>query len=238
MSGHSKWSTIKRQKGANDAKRGQLFSKLAKAISIAAREGGANIDSNQKLRVAVDAARAANMPKANIERAIASADREAADFKEVTYEGFAPGGLGLLIEAATDNRNRTGQGIKNILERNGGTLGDPGSVAFNFESKGLILLRKKRISEEAMLKLIDLGVDEVEETEDRVEVYTSPMELLSLKKSLKEMNLDPASVELVQKPKIVTKIRDAQKAKRLLKLLDDLDDHEDVQKVYASFEIL
>jgi YebC/PmpR family DNA-binding regulatory protein len=238
MSGHSKWSTIKRQKGANDAKRGQLFSKLAKAISIAAREGGANIDSNQKLRVAVDAARAANMPKANIERAIASADREAADFKEVTYEGFAPGGLGLLIEAATDNRNRTGQGIKNILERNGGTLGDPGSVAFNFESKGLILLRKKRISEEAMLKLIDLGVDEVEETEDRVEVYTSPMELLSLKKSLKEMNLDPASVELVQKPKIVTKIKDARKAKKLLKLLEDLNDHEDVQKVYASFEIV
>jgi len=238
MSGHSKWSTIKRQKGVNDAKRGQLFSKMSKIISIAARDGGANLESNQKLKVAVEAAKAANMPKINIERAIASAGKEGKNYEEVVYEGFAPEGLGILIEATTDNRNRTGQEIKNILERSGGAMGGPGSASFNFVPKGLILLTQKKLSDDEMLKVIDLGVDEVEETPDGVEIYTPPSQVYEIEKKIRALGMGVDEVELTQKPKISTTVRKPKKSEKLSRLLEDLDDHEDVQKIHPSFKII
>lgn len=238
MSGHSKWSTIKRQKGVNDAKRGQLFSKMSKIISIAARDGGANLESNQKLKVAVEAAKAANMPKINIERAIASAGKEGKNYEEVVYEGFAPEGLGILIEATTDNRNRTGQEIKNILERSGGAMGGPGSASFNFVPKGLILLTQKKLSDDEMLKVIDLGVDEVEETPDGVEIYTPPSQVYEIEKKIRALGMGVDEVELTQKPKISTTVSEPKKSEKLSRLLEDLDDHEDVQKIHPSFKII
>ncbi|KKS77684.1 MAG: transcriptional regulator [Candidatus Woesebacteria bacterium GW2011_GWB1_43_14] len=238
MSGHSKWSTIKRQKGVNDAKRGQLFSKMSKIISIAARDGGANLESNQKLKVAVEAAKTANMPKINIERAIASAGKEGKNYEEVVYEGFAPEGLGILIEATTDNRNRTGQEIKNILERSGGAMGGPGSASFNFVPKGLILLAQKKLSDDEMLKVIDLGIDEVEETPDGVEIYTPPSQVYEIEKKIRALGMGVDEVELTQKPKISTTVSEPKKSEKLSRLLEDLDDHEDVQKIHPSFKII
>lgn len=238
MSGHSHYSTIKRQKETRDAAKGKIFSKLARAISIAVKTGSsADPDSNPRLRVAIEQARAVNMPKENVERAISKATKEGESLEEVNYEGFGPGGVGVIVETATDNKNRTAQEIKNIFERAGGSMGGPGSVSFNFESLGLVVLPKDADSEQQMLKLIDFGAEDLEETEDAIEIYTSPDKLSELKKDLDTAGFNVSSVELVKRPKNVVTINDPSMAQRLMKFLDTLEEHEDVQKVFANLDI-
>jgi len=237
MSGHSKWSTIKRKKEATDAARGKLFSKLARAISIAVKTGGGpNPNTNYKLRVAIDQAKAKNMPKANVDRALKSAE-EAGSIEEITYEGFGLGGIGVIVETATDNRNRTVAEIKQLFERGGGRLGGPGSVSFNFEPRGLLVIKKNKDSENQMLKLIDLGIEDVEETEDAIEVYTEFSRLADVKKKTTNKGFNVLSAELVQKPKSYKEIKDSEKAKKALKFLEDLEEHDDVQKVFSNINI-
>lgn len=237
MSGHSKWSTIKRQKEANDAARGQLFSKLARAVSIAVKTGGGeNPDTNHKLRMAIDKARTSNMPKVNIERAISKGAGGGA-LEEATYEGFGPAGIAVIVEVATDNRNRTGQEIKNLFERGGGRLAGPGAVSFNFEPKGLLVIEKKTDSDEQMLALIDLGVEEIEEMEDGIEVYVESGNLSDLKKKLEKQGFKITSSELVRKPKNFQVISDKETASKILSFLDNLEEQDDAQKVFANFDI-
>jgi len=234
MSGHSKWATIKHQKAANDAARGKLFSKLVKAIQIAVKTGGGTSpDTNPKLRVAIDAARAANMPKDNIDRAISRASGEAANVEELTYEGFGPEGVGVLVQVATDNRNRTGQEIKNLFERSGGSLAGPGSVSHNFEPKGYILIEKKPDSDAQMLELIDLGVEDVEASQEGIEVYTGPTTLFDLREKLEASGHKVLQTELIQKPKTHLDLK-GESSDKVLKLLDSLDDHDDVQKLFTN----
>lgn len=238
MSGHSHYATIKRQKGLKDAVKGKVFSKLGRAISIAVKTGGGtDPNANYKLRMAVDAARAENMPKDNIERAITKAGGEAANIEEITYEGFGPGGVNVIVEAATDNRNRSAQEIKNLFEKGGGNLGGPGSVAFNFDPRGLLVIKKSDNAEEQMLSLIDLGVEDVSETDDGIEIYVSPEKLAETRNKLTESGSEVITMELTKKPKNLLTITDAALAGRILKLLDGLEEYEDVQKVYANFDI-
>src|SRR3990167_8166790 len=235
MSGHSHYATIKRQKALTDAARGNVFSKHAKAIMIAAK-GGGDPESNFKLRVAIDKARAENMPKDNIERAIAKATSEGGVLTEAVYEGFGPSGVAVIVEAATDNKNRTAQEIKNLFERGGGALGAPGSVSFQFERTGQLVLEKGDDPEGRMLELIDLGAEDLEEAEDGIEVYTQPAELFSTKEKLEGGGMRVKSAELIYRPKTNIEVR-GEGANRIVKLLENLDDHDDVQKVWAGVGI-
>lgn len=237
MSGHSHYATIKRQKETKDAARGQIFSKLAKAISIAVKTGGgASPDTNYKLRVAIDKAKAANMPKVSIERAI-SKGTGGGTLEEITYEGFGPGGIAVILEAATDNRNRTVQEIKGLFERGGGSLAGPGAVSFNFVSRGLLVVKKKKDIEAQILKLIDLGVEDVDEVEDGLEIYVEGSKLNETKKTLEKEGLKVISSELVQKPKTLQTVSDKKTAAKALAFLNNLEDYEDVQKVFANLDI-
>lgn len=236
MSGHSHYATIKRQKAATDAARGNVFSKHARAIMIAAK-GGGDPDSNFKLRVAIDKARLDNMPKDNIERAIAKATSEGGTLEEISYEGFAPGGVGVIVEAATDNKNRTAQEIKNIFERGGGTLAGPGAVSYNFESKGFLLVKKKDDSETQMLTLIDMGVEDVADSVDGIEVYVSPDSLREMKKKVEDAGFEVSETEIQLLPKNVQTITDPDEATKILKFLDSFEEHDDVQKVYSNIDI-
>lgn len=238
MSGHSHYATIKRQKGINDAQKGALFSKLAKEVIVAVKSGGgADPQSNFKLRVAIDRARASNMPKENIERILSRAQESAEAIEEATYEGFGPSGIAIFVEVATDNRNRTGQEIKNLFERGGGSLGGPGSVSFNFEAKGLLVVKKTDNVEEQLLDLIDAGVDEEEETNDAIEVYVSPDKLSETREKLISEGFEVSSMELTKKPKNLELIQDPSLAQKVLQFLDSLENHEDVQKVYTNIDI-
>lgn len=238
MSGHSHFATIKRQKESKDAAKGKVFSKLARAISIAVRSGGGpDPDANYKLRMAIEAARNSNMPKENIERAISKASGSENALQEVIYEGFGPYGVSVVVEVATDNRNRTAQEIKNIFERGGGSLGGPGSVSFNFEPKGFILIKKEDNVQDQMLKLIDLGVEEMEETDDAIEVYVPPNKLRETVETIKKSFLGVESSELILKPKNFQTIDDPQKVTKVLAFLNLLQEHDDVQKVFANLEV-
>lgn len=237
MSGHSKWSTIKRKKEATDAARGKLFSKLSRAISIAVKTGGgSNPETNHKLKVAIEAAKAANMPKANIQKAL-SKGAGGEDLEEVTYEGFGPSGINIIIEVATDNRNRTAQEIKGIFERGEGTLAGPRAVSFNFEPKGLFVVTKEKDVENQMLKLIDLGVEDVEETTDGIEVYVRPNVFSKIRKALEDNGFKIISAEFVQKPKSFQTIAEEKSASKALSFLEKLEDQEDVQRVFANIDI-
>lgn len=234
MSGHSKWSTIKHQKGVNDARRGQLFSKLARAITIAARIGGPNPDANLKLRLAMDKAREANMPKENVERAVEKGSGAGGgELQEVVYEGYGPGGVAILVEAATDNRNRTTQEIKSIFDKAEGALGTPGSVAFQFEQKGLILTSKGDNPEETVLQLMEFGVEDVVEIDGGIEVYTKPQDLMKVKEQIEQAGIVVTSAELTFKPTTPVEVDEA-KMERIIKLINTLDEHDDTQKVYAN----
>lgn len=234
MSGHSHFSTIKRQKEANDAAKGKIFSKMGRAISIAVKEGGGgDPDSNFKLRIAVETARAANMPKANIERAIENA-ASAKDSEQVMYEGFGPGGVQIMADVSTDNRNRTAQEMKNAFEKNGGNMGGAGSVSFNFEPKGLIFVATKKNKDEDMLELIDLGAEDIVDAPDGVEIYVAPTKLFEEKKKFEDAGFTVISAELVQKPKTTMEITDKGLEEKITKFLEALEDHEDVQKVYTN----
>lgn len=241
MSGHSKWHTIRRTKGVIDQRRGQLFTKLARDITMAAREGGGDADMNFRLRLAVDKARAANMPMDNIQRAIdkATGKGNEAALEEISYEGYAPGGVAILVEAATDNRNRTASEVRATFTKAGGTPGEPGSVGWMFEQKGLITLDftdKKFDADDVMLQAIDAGADDVEVSDDIVEVYTDFKQLASVRQALIDAGLPVSEAEKMMRAKttVQPEAKDAMQAMKLIERLEDLDD---VQKVYSNLDL-
>jgi len=241
MSGHSKWSKIHRQKEVTDAKRGQLFTKLGRAITVAVKAGGGVADSeaNFQLRLAIEKARQFNMPKVNIERAIQRGVKGSGggSLEEITYEGYGPEGMAVLVEVATDNKQRTGQEVKNLFAKGGGSLGGPGSVSYQFESTGSLVISKPQDTEEAILKIIDLGAEDVEEGDDEIEIYVKPENLEEIKAKLQELNFKLKSFELAMKPRNLVKVKDQQKAAKILNFMNKLQDHDDVQKVSANFDI-
>ena len=241
MSGHSKWAQIKRQKGVADIKRGQIFTKLAKAITIAVREGGGVSDpaQNFKLRLIIDKARSVNMPKENIEREIekGKGGGKGEDLYEVVYEGFGPSGIALIIEATTDNKLRTTSEVNNVLEKNGGTMANQGAVSYQFETKGLINVKKdNKTADEVFLMAADAGAEDLEEAGAEFLIYTKPEELSLVKDSLSG-KLQILNAELTRKPTIINKVEDKNTARKILSLLDRLESMDDVQKVYSNFDI-
>lgn len=236
MSGHSHFATIKRQKAANDAVKGNLFSKMARSIMIAAK-GGPDPDMNFKLRFEIDKARAASMPKENIERAIAKATTEAANLEEIIYEGFGPGGVGVMIEVLSDNKNRTAQEIGNLFTRAGGNMGGPNSVAFNFESKGFMVVKKTADPDAQMLALIDAGAEDMEDVGNEFEVYVAPDKLGQIRKALIAAGIEVSETELQMKPKSFVTISDATTATKIMKFIDEVESHDDVQKVFTNADI-
>jgi YebC/PmpR family DNA-binding regulatory protein len=241
VSGHSKWSSIKHKKGAADAKRGQLFSKLARAIIVAAREGGPDPDANLSLQNAIEKAREASMPKENIERAIARGSGAAADgeaYEQVTYEGYGPGGVAVLVEALTDNRNRTASDVRHVFSKNDGNLGTSGAVAWQFERKGVILLDGDRVDEdEFTLAAADAGAEDVAQDGSTLQVTTSPESLAAVRTALGAAGIGFDSAELTMVPKTTVQVEDEATAKKLLRLMDALEEIDDVHGVYANFDI-
>jgi len=238
MSGHSKWSQIKRQKGANDVKRGAVFTKMGREIAVAARAGGGDPDGNFRLRLAIERARAINMPLDTIKRAIekATGSGEGEQFEEIMYEGYGPHGVAIIVETATDNKNRTAADIRSVLTKAGGSLAAPGSVAWQFEQRGVILLAPGGNTEELELLAIDAGADDVDSTGEQVEVYTKPTDLEAVRRSLESAGVKIESAELTMQPKNTVEL-DASKARQALRLVELLEDHDDVQRVTANFEI-
>jgi YebC/PmpR family DNA-binding regulatory protein len=237
MSGHSHYATIKRQKEAKDLAKGKIFSKMARIIAIAIKAGGgADPNTNYKLRMAIDQAKAANIPKANIDRILSRA-QTAGDYEEVTYEGYGPEGVAVIVDVTTDNRNRTSQEIKNIFERGGGSLAGPGSVSFNFEPKALIVVQKETDVDSQILKIIDLGVEDVNESEDGIEVYVAQEKASETKGLLEKQGFKVTSYEIIKKPKSNLSIQDEKKALKIITFLDSLDDQDDVQNVYSNLDI-
>ncbi|MFC1727247.1 YebC/PmpR family DNA-binding transcriptional regulator [Patescibacteria group bacterium] len=239
MSGHSKWATIKHQKSVTDKKRGQTFSKLTKAISIAAREG-TDPEKNFKLRLSIEKARAANMPKANIERALSSAEGKLSNksLEEVLYEGYGPSQAAVLVEAVTDNRNRTTSEVKFLFEKSGGSLGGPGSVVFLFLRLGLIILKKPENVEEAILSIIDLEIENVEETERGVEVLVKPEQMEKISLKLEEQGFSVTGKDLLWQPKTPVKVAEKEKGNKVSSFMEKLVDHDDVQKVFSNFKLV
>jgi YebC/PmpR family DNA-binding regulatory protein len=241
MSGHSKWSTIKRQKGLKDAKRGAVFTKLSKAISIAIRQGGGVTDPNGnfRLRLAIEAARGANMPKENIDRAIQKANSKAeAVLEEATYEGFGPGGYSVIVETVTDNKLRTVSEVKNIFNKNGGSMGAQGSVMYQFEKKGVVTLDKNgKTLDDIFMLAVDSGAEDIEDADTEVMVYTKPEELGKVRDGLALQGLEAKAIELLLRPVVLSPIQDKAAAEKALDFLDKLESLDDVQKVYANFDI-
>lgn len=236
MGGHSHWSTIKRQKGASDAKRGQLFTKLSREVSVAAREGGGDPAMNARLRLAIEKAKEGNMPADTIKRAIerGAGGADAANLQEITFEGYGPGGVAILVEVVTDNRNRSVSDLRTTLTRGGGNLGESGSVAWQFESKGLITLDAEEADpEELALVAIDAGADDVQVEGKIIEVHTAPTELAEVRGRLTESGFKIASAELSMLPKNMVPL-DESAARQALRLLDLIEDLDDVQKVYSN----
>ena len=241
MSGHSKWPTIKRQKGVNDAKRGQVFTKLAGTVTIATKEGGGGDPaSNFKLRLAMDQAKLANMPKENIERAIERGlgRAGAVALDTVTYEGYATGKVALVVEVATDNRNRITPQVRGAIEKAGGTFASPGAVSWMFKEQGLVTLQKEgKTFDEIFEAAVEAGAEDVEDAGDVVEVFTKPSEVEKVKNVLAGKGLTVQSAEIFKKPTTVQAVADANMARKVLALIEKLEDLEDVQKVYANFDI-
>ena len=236
MSGHSHYATIKRQKEAKDSAKGRIFSRHAKAIALAIKAGGsADPELNSKLRFAIEQAKADNMPKANIER-ILQRSQEMGDLEEVVYEGYGPLGVGVVVDVVTNNRNRTSQEIKNIFERAGGRLAGPGSVSYNFELKGMFTVKKKDDVEFQMLSLIDLGVEDVFEAGDGIEIYVAPEQFQETRSKLLEKGFEIISSELTKRPKNYLIVENENDAKRIMSFLDALEEHDDVQGVYSNFD--
>ena len=239
MSGHSKWSSIKHKKGAADARRGQLFTKLARAIQVAARDGGPDPAGNAALATAVQKARDASMPKDNIERAIAKGagnDADAAAWETAVYEGYAPGGVAVLVEALTDNRNRTGSEVRHIFSRSGGSLGEPGSVAWNFEKKGVVLVSAERHDEDDLMAAIDAGAEDLARDENVWEIVTAPGDLQAVRAALEASGVELQLAELTMRPQTKVEVDEGQTGS-LLRLLEALEDQEDVAAVHANFDV-
>ena len=237
MSGHSKWSTIKRQKGITDAKRGQAFTKVSNAITIAVKQGGGIVDpnSNFKLRLAIDKAREVNMPKDNVDRAIKRAEgKDAGAVEEIQYEGFGPGGTAFLIETVTDNRQRTFSEVRNIVSKNGGNLGEPGSVSYMFDKIGEIVIKKDNSSFDELFTIgLEIGVDDVEEEGELVFFYCAPSLLFEMRQKLEEKNIKVETSEIVYKPKSSVELDDAL-AQKVLLIVERLDELDDVQQVFHN----
>ncbi len=239
MSGHSKWSTIKRQKGANDAKRGAMFTKVAREIAVAARAGGGDPDANYRLRLAIDKARSINMPAENIKRAIdkATGGGEEVQYEEIVYEGYGPGGVAVLVEAATDNRNRTAAEVRSIFAKTGGQLAGSGAVAWQFEARGLITVpRGGADPDEIALAAIDAGAVDVDTDADPIYVYTEPSDLEGVRKALDTagVNVEDAESAMIAKQTVSLEVDQVRKAMRMVDLLEDLDD---VQRVTTNVDI-
>lgn len=235
MSGHSKWSTIKREKGAKDAKRGAVFTKLGNQIAIAAR-GGTDPNMNSTLALAIEKAKAANMPLANIQRAIDRvADKNAVQLEESVYEGYGPGGVGVIIETATDNKNRTFPEVKNALNKNGGRIADAGSVLFQFDRRGVIVVTAT--GEDALLTVLDAGAEDALEEDGEIVVYTDQKNLAKVRSQIVAAGLTVSDAELQYVPKAATQVSDEETAAKLMKLLDALDDLDDVVNVHTSADI-
>lgn len=235
MSGHSKWSTIKREKGAKDAKRGAVFTKIGNQIAIAAR-GGIDPTMNSALALAIEKAKQANMPVANIQRAIDRVgDKNAAVLEEATYEAYGPGGIGIIIETATDNKNRTYPDVRSALTKNGGTLAEPGSVAFQFTRKGVI--RVDTTGEEALLTILDAGADDAVEEDEGITVYTDQKDLAKVRTGIIEAGLSVKEAELQYVPNAMVEVDDPEAARKALKVFDALDDLDDVVSVHTNADI-
>jgi YebC/PmpR family DNA-binding regulatory protein len=239
MAGHSKWAGIKHKKAIVDARRGKLFTKLARAITVAAKDGGGDIEGNPALALAVQKARDASMPKDNIERAIAKGTGEGADaeaLEAVMYEGYGPGGVAILVEALTDNRNRTGAEMRHIFGRNGGNLGEPGSVAYLFDKKGVVVVDGERYSEDDLMPAIDAGAEDIAMDADVYEVLCEPSDLAKVRSALAEAGVEVEEAQVAQRPKSLVPV-DEQGAVRLMRLIEALDDQDDVDAVHANFDV-
>ncbi len=239
MSGHSKWSSIKHKKGIADARRGKIFTKLIREITVAAKLGGGDPSGNPRLRAAIAAAKAENMPKENIERAIkkGTGELEGTAYEEANYEGYGPGGVAVLVDCLTDHRNRTVAEIKHLFERHGGSLGEPGCVAWLFEKKGLISIEKDKVDEEKLLDLaLEAGAEDVKEEESQFEVITQPGDFDTVKTTIEEAGIPYTVAEITMIPKNTVKL-DGKKAQQMLSLMQALEDNDDVSHVYANFDI-
>jgi YebC/PmpR family DNA-binding regulatory protein len=237
MSGHSKWSTIKRKKGALDAKRGKLFSKIVKEISVAVKESGADPESNPRLRLAIQNGKGVNMPKENIERAISKANKGGEDFQEITYEGYAPHGVALFIECLTDNNLRSVSQVRSVFTKRGGALGTNGSLKFIFERKGVFTIKKGNLDPDAFeLEIIDSGLEEFEIDEDVLIITTAMEDFGTMQKKLDEMKIEVENAQLQRIP-ITTKALPIEDVKKILRMVEEFEEIEDVQNVYHNLEL-
>lgn len=237
MSGHNKWSTIKRKKGAIDAKRSKIFSRIIKEIQVAVREGGSDPEGNPRLRLALNNARGANMPKDNIQRALSKADKDSAALQESTFEGYAPYGIAVFIECLTDNNLRTVSSIRSTFSKRGGSLGTNGSVAYMFERKGIITVPKDNIDPESFeLEIIDAGVEDLEITDEHFIITTAVEDFNSVQKKLEEMKIQPENAELQRIPNDEKQLP-VDQAVRVLKMIEEFEDNDDVQNVYHNLDV-
>jgi YebC/PmpR family DNA-binding regulatory protein len=240
VSGHSKWSSIKHKKGAADAKRGQLFTKLSRAIIVAAREGGPDPAANLSLQNAIEKARSYSMPKDNIERAIARGsgqDADASAFETIVYEGYAPGGVALIVEALTDNRNRTASDVRHLFSKHDGNLGEAGSVSWMFERRGVVVVDGSADEDELLLAAAEGGADDVERDGSSWQVVSAPASLSAVRQAVEAAGFTVESAELTMAPKTTIGVEDEAQAKKILRLIDGLEENDDVQEVYANFDI-
>ncbi len=240
MAGHSKWANIKRRKGAQDAKRGKIFTKLTKEIIVAAKMGGGDPSANPRLRAAIAAAKAENMPKDKIERAIrkGTGEEEGTAYEEVTYEGYGPGGVAVLVECMTDNRNRTVADVRHAFSKSGGNLGESGCVAWMFDKKGVLVVDRESIDEEKLMELaLEAGAEDVVEEDSEYQVLTEPESFLDVQEALSGAGVTFVEAKISMIPKNVVEVTDEKVARQIIGLLERLEDHDDVQNVHANFDI-
>jgi len=238
MSGHNKWSTIKHKKGAADAKRGQVFTKLIKEITVAAKLGGGDPDGNPRLRAAIDKAKSENMPKDNMERAIkkGTGELEGVTYEEITYEGYGPGGVAVLVEVMTDNRNRSVSEVRSIFTKCNGNMGETGCVSWMFDKRGLIVFSKSTDFEKLFETALEAGAEDVADEEEQFEVITDPANFIEVRESLEKKGFRYESAEVTMIPQTLVKL-EGKPAESMLKLMERLEDNDDVQNVYANFDI-
>ncbi len=240
MAGHSKWANIRHRKAAQDAKRGKIFTKLIRELMVAARMGGGNPDANPRLRAAIASAKAENMPKETIERAIkkGTGELEGETYEEITCEGYAPGGVAVLVEAMTDNKNRTISEIRHIFSKNGGNLGEAGCVAWMFTKKGMIIFPKGAYSEDEIIEVaLEAGAEDVKEQDDQIEVTTSVGDFSKVKQAFDDRGMKYSLAHITMVPQTTVRVDDIKQAQQVIKLMETLEDHDDVQHAYANFDI-
>lgn len=240
MSGHSKWAQIKHKKAKEDARRGKIFSKLTRAIMVAARQGGGNPETNQALANAVEKAKEYNLPQENIDRAIkrATGELEGVTYEEITYEGYGPGGVAVMVEVMTDNRNRTAAEMRRIFSKHGGNLGESGCVTWMFEKKGVIYILKEKVDEDTLLKVvIGSGADDLQTSDESYQILSSPNKFREVKQAIVNSNIMIEDARITMHPKNIVRVIEIGVAKKVLRFMDELEEHDDVQDVYANFDI-